>query len=467
MNLGGELSLDNIDIGLLKEVPLDICEKYNIIPIGRYNGKVYVAMSSVSAEMIKYLEQNFSTAIVPIKSTEKSIKKLIKDGFGVRIYKKDIDTEGNIINDAISKKASDIHFEPFEKEVLIKYRLNGSLILAFKIDKDKYLNIVTRIKIKSNMDFSDKLRPQDGKMLHNMKNGELLDLRVSTLPTYYGEKIVIRVLYNNWDKYNLESLNFSKDDLSLLKRALAVRNGMIVVNGPTGSGKSTTLYSILNEEKGKDVNITTIEDPVEMLINGINQVGVNIKAGITFSTGLRSILRQDPDIIMIGEIRDEETARIAVRAAITGHKVYTTIHTKSPYEVFSRLKEMGIEEYLLMDSLILVISQRLVKKNCSKCNSLHKISDEIRNKNKISMEVYYKGTGCEECNYTGTQGRMLIYDMLFIKDIEKANIKEYLRGEVGSRFSSSFFTRLKNLLEEGVISLDTYMNFLEGENIEA
>lgn len=467
MNMFDNLSLEDIDVDLLKKIPLEICRKYKVIPIEKINGKIYVAMYESSHEIIKYLQQNFSAGIIPVKKSEKTISKLIDAGFRVNISGKDYDIEDNIISDAIDKNASDIHFEPFEKEILIKYRLNGSLILMFKLDIIQYSNIVTRIKIKGNMDFSDKLRPQDGKIAYKMENNQKLDLRVSSLPTYFGEKIVIRILYVKWEKYNLKNLNFFHEDLEVLKRILSLKNGMVVINGPTGAGKSTTLYSFLNEERKKEVNITTIEDPVEILIKGINQVNVNVKAGVTFSKGLRSILRQDPDIIMIGEIRDEETAKIAIRAAITGHKVYTTIHTKSPYEVFSRLKEMGIEEYLLVDSLIAVISQRLIKKNCSRCLKIEKIDEPVKNSKRLNLTYHYKGCGCEHCNYTGIEGRLLIYDILIIKGQEKNNIRSYLKGEANTRFTDKFFSRLSYYLKKGEISLETYLTFIEGENIDS
>lgn len=461
------ISLNLIDITLLNKVPFEICQKYKILPLGRFKGKIYVGMEEIKKEYIRYLEQNLSEAIVPVKIDKENITKLIYDGFGVKIHDRNKYIEENIISDAIDKNASDVHFEPFEKEVNIRFRLNGSLILCYKITREEYEAVVSRIKVKGNMDIADKLKAQDGKMVYNY-NENFLDLRISSLPTYYGEKIVIRIMYNNEDDKNLESLSFDKRDLEYINKLISMNSGMILINGPTGSGKSTTLYSILKKENSKDLNIMTIEDPVEVLINGINQVNVsrNESGDITFHSGLRSILRQDPDIIMVGEIRDEETAKIAVRAAITGHKVYSTIHTKSSYEVFKRLKEMKVEEYLIVDSIIGVISQRLIKRLCDKCKKEFYVEEDLIKKYKLKNSRYFKKNGCKYCNNTGYSGRVLVYDLLLMNSENREKIRKYLSGSYDFSSDSGHLNKCLEHLEQGVIDFDGFREFVDGDIYE-
>lgn len=458
------ISLNSIDINLLYKVPLEICLKYKILPLGKINGKIYVAMEEIKGEYINYLEQNLSSSIIPIKIDKDKINKLIIAGFAVNIHNKNYDIEENIINEAISKRASDIHFEPFEKEVYVRFRLNGSLILIYKIKKDEYVNIVSRIKVKSNMDISDKLKAQDGKMMYTNKE-RTLDLRISSLPTYHGEKVVIRIMYSNSEEYKLESLSFSKEDLNIINKIISINNGMVLINGPTGSGKSTTLYSILKKESAKEMNVMTIEDPVEVLIKGINQVNVSKSGDMTFHSGLRSILRQDPDIVMIGEIRDEETAKIAIRASITGHKVYSTIHTKNSYEVFRRLKEMKVEEYLIVDSIIAVISQRLIKRLCNKCSEKINVNEDMKKKYNLKRNDYYKRKGCDYCNNTGYSGRVLVYDLLVMDNEKKDIVRKYLSGMYSTPTSTGYRNKCIEYLEEGIIDLESFRLFMDGEDI--
>ena len=268
-----------------------------------------------------------------------------------------------MLKQAVNAGASDIHLEPFKYFAILRMRVDGILNEINQIPSNVYKSLCTRIKIMANMDIATKLIPQDGKITENI-DGTDYDFRVSSLPTMYGEKLVIRVLYKLERFINLDSLGFSSDKVMILKDILKLSHGMIIVAGPTGSGKSTTLYALLNEVNSKSKNIITIEDPIEYNMPRINQVNVNNKAGLTFSTGLRSILRQDPDVIMLGEIRDEETAQIAVRASITGHLVLSTLHTNDATTSISRLIDMGIPSYLVADSLVVVLAQRLVRKLC-------------------------------------------------------------------------------------------------------
>ena len=319
-----------------------------------------------------------------------------------------------IIENAVRIKASDIHIEPFEKYVRVRCRVDGELQKTLIVPKDSHGALITRIKILSNLNIAEKRIPQDGRVLTHV-DGKDIDLRVSILPTVNGEKVVIRILARNNFLLEKSSLGLYDDDLERLERILAKPYGIVLVTGPTGSGKSTTLYTILNDLNKMNTNIITVEDPVEFLLDGINQVNVNTKAGMTFASGLRSILRQDPDIIMIGEIRDGETAEIAIRSAITGHVVLSTLHTNDAPSTIARLIDMGIEPYLVATSVNGVIAQRLVRKICPKCEVQYEASDYEKQILGIPVEkVLYlrNGMGCPHCNNTGYKGRIGIYEIM-------------------------------------------------------
>lgn len=321
-----------------------------------------------------------------------------------------------IITQAVKIKASDIHIEPYERNVRIRYRVDGELREVMTPAKGTHSAIVTRIKILGKMNISEKRLPQDGRVETTI-DGMPIDMRISILPTVYGEKIVIRLLDRNSLVVNKDELGFSSHNLERLNRIMKVPEGIILVTGPTGSGKTTTLYSLLKELNRESKNIITVEDPVEYRLEGINQVQVNTKAGLAFANGLRSILRQDPDIIMVGEIRDSETAEIAVRAAITGHIVLSTIHTNDTVSTISRLEDMGIENYLVSSSTVGIIAQRLVKKICLKCKTTFKATAEELKLLGLSLEtelIISKGTGCNSCNHTGYSGRTAIHEVLVV-----------------------------------------------------
>lgn len=321
-----------------------------------------------------------------------------------------------IITQAVKMKASDIHIEPYERNVRIRYRVDGELREVMTPAKATHSAIVTRIKILGKMNISEKRLPQDGRVETTIE-GMPIDMRISILPTVYGEKIVIRLLDRNSLVVNKEELGFTDHNLELLNKIMKVPEGIILVTGPTGSGKTTTLYSLLKELNRESKNIITVEDPVEYRLEGINQVQVNTKAGLTFANGLRSILRQDPDIIMVGEIRDSETAEIAVRAAITGHIVLSTIHTNDTVSTISRLEDMGIENYLVSSSTVGILAQRLVKKICLKCKTSHQATAEELKMLGLSLDVKLdiaKGSGCNSCNHTGYSGRTAIHEVLVV-----------------------------------------------------
>lgn len=338
------------------------------------------------------------------------------------------------IEKAIILGASDIHIESRVNDAIIRIRLDGSLKIMDKISKESYDEILSRIKIMASLDITKKLLPQDGKINYKIKKHEY-DLRVSTIPTVLGEKIVIRIL----DKLNLQSsmniLNYNEVEKALIETILREKSGMILVTGPTGSGKTTTMYTFLNELNDEANNIVTIEDPVEYTINGVNQIQVNQLAGLSFSEALRSILRQDPNIMMIGEIRDEETAHIAMRAALSGHLVISTLHTTTSFSAISRLLDMGIPRYLVSSALRVVICQRLVKKLCPNCKKEVALTKEQTKELNVSDNLrIYEKRGCEYCFNTGYKGRILLSEILMIDD----KIKDLILNESSEKKIESY-----------------------------
>ena len=379
-----------------------------------------------------------------------------------------VDIVNEMILDAVKKGASDIHFDPTESDLIVRIRIDGSLLEYAKVPQTVKKNLITRIKIISGMNITESRLPQDGSIKGNFENVDV-DLRVSSLPIVDGEKIVLRILDYSMSINGLEALNLSKNNLEKIKKLIKKPNGIILVTGATGSGKSTTVYSMLQVLNTTDRNIITVEDPVEMKIAGINQVQVMSEIGLDFGTTLRSILRQDPDIIMIGEIRDAETARIATRAAITGHLVLSTIHTNNSLNTIERLLDMDIERYLLGSALSGIISQRLVKRLCPKCRTSRPTNDYEKKlfKNILGMDVeqiYTAGT-CSEC-INGYKGRVAIHEVLEInQDIKDAIInnirKEDLRKLV---YTSDITTLLKDGLIkvlEGFTSMDEILRVID------
>ena len=319
-----------------------------------------------------------------------------------------------LLQKAIATRSSDIHIEPQEDLVLIRFRIDGQLVQIMSYDKKILPSLVARIKIMSGLNIAEKRIPQDGRI--GMKlHGKEYDMRVSVLPTMFGEKIVIRIADKEGFNVSKQDLGFFEDDMEKFDEIISNPHGIVLVTGPTGSGKSTTLYTALKELCKPNVNILTVEDPVESTIRGINQVQVNVKAGLTFALALRSFLRQDPDIIMVGEIRDSETAEIATRAAITGHLVFSTLHTNDAASSVTRMIDMGIEPFLLSSSLVGLIAQRLVRRLCTNCKEPMEIDDNIRNILNLQEDeevTVYKAKGCEQCNDMGYKGRIAVYEIL-------------------------------------------------------
>ena len=324
---------------------------------------------------------------------------------------------------AVKKRASDIHIEVQEKRGEVRFRIDGMLIKNADLDKKIVNLIVSRIKVISNLDISEKRIPQDGRTQIKI-SGESLDIRVSVLPTFYGERVVMRLLMQSSEIPQIEDLGFHESMIKDVKKLLRASHGIILVTGPTGSGKTTSLHSFLREVEEPSKNLLTVEDPVEYKSDNIAQIQVNEKAGLTFASALRSILRQDPDVIMIGEIRDEETASIAIRAALTGHLVFSTLHTNSAAATISRLADMGIEPFLISSSLLGILAQRLVRVLCNECKEEDILAEEFATDYKIPQDVkIYKACGCRACGYSGYAGRRSIGELLVMND----NLKNVLK----------------------------------------
>lgn len=441
-----------VDKKAVLTIPEGLAQKYNLIPISFNGDKLNVAMSD-PMNMFALDDVRIASGheIVPMIATSTQIQRAIETYYTSQKIEKaaeeatknyDInqkDIEGDIdeftnenvnnapivklvdfiIREAVRLQSSDIHIEPFEKYIKVRYRIDGELHEKQRIQIQSLQSIITRIKIISNLNIAEKRLPQDGRMKIFI-DGKNIDLRVSTLPTVFGEKAVIRILKNDSKNINKEKLGMDSENMKKLENIIKSPYGIILATGPTGSGKSTTLYAILKELNNEHRNIVTVEDPVEYMMEGINQVNVNVKAGLNFSSGLRAILRQDPDIIMIGEMRDNETAEIAVRAAITGHLVLSTIHTNDAASSIIRLFDMGIQPYLVANSLSGIIAQRLVKSICPHCKEEYEAKNYEKDILGIKEEkniTLYRGKGCPKCNGTGYLGRTGVYEILEITKV--------------------------------------------------
>ncbi len=359
---------------------------------------------------------------------------------------------------AIKKKASDIHIEMHEHKAEVRYRVDGVLVKHIELDKNIMSLVISRIKVISNLDISEKRIPQDGRTQIKV-SGKTLDIRVSILPTFYGERVVMRILMQSDELLTLKELGFSNEVTSKLADLVQNSYGMILVTGPTGSGKSTTLHSLLHQVVSEEKNIITVEDPVEYKSNEFSQIQVNNKVGLTFASGLRSILRQDPDIIMLGEIRDQETASISVQAALTGHLLFSTLHTNRAPAAITRLIDMRVEKFLISSSLLAVLAQRLVRKLCDGCKCEEESDASHKIFNLSSDNKIYKSVGCKSCNFTGYSGRIAVGE-LFVIDEE---IREYLKGEVDDNTlmklatkngMTPLFEQIKQMVKNGETSVD-------------
>lgn len=360
---------------------------------------------------------------------------------------------------AVKKRASDIHIEVQENRGEVRFRVDGMLMKNADLDKKVVNLIISRIKVISNLDISEKRIPQDGRTQIKIA-GEVLDIRVSILPTFYGERVVMRLLMKSSQIPQIDELGFDSYLISDVKKLLRSSHGIILVTGPTGSGKTTSLHSFLREVETPEKNLITVEDPVEYKSDNISQIQVNEKVGLTFAASLRSILRQDPDIIMIGEIRDEETAGIAVRAALTGHLVFSTLHTNSAAATISRLADMGIEPFLISSSLLGILAQRLVRVLCDDCKTEDTIAEDFaKDYNLPSDAKIYKASGCKKCNYSGFAGRRSIGELLVmndsVKDLLKTTTDEHtIKIALEKDGLKTISTQLVKMLLNGETSLD-------------
>lgn len=433
-----------VDVEVVRSIPKSVAQRYTVLPLYDEEGKMVVATSNPfdfnAFDDIRFItkkevtvrlahESEIRKAIDVYYTKESGEKALaeLEEQFVVDIGDDDemiSDVENaptvrlvnSIINQAITMKASDVHIEPFEQEVMVRIRIDGVLQESMRIPLHTYSAVSTRFKIMAGMNIAERRIPQDGRIEMTSK-GLSFDLRVSSLPTVFGEKIVLRILDRSGSIRTRQELGFTESENEHIDKFQRVPFGIVLVSGPTGSGKSTTLYTLLNEQNDVKKNIVTIEDPVEYMINGINQVHVNNKAGMTFAAGLRSILRQDPDTIMIGEIRDEETAEIAVRSAITGHMVFSTIHTNDAASSVTRLVDMGVPGYLVADALVGVIAQRLIRKLCPHCAK--KVNASTFDQRILDIDhdaEIYEAVGCGHCNKTGYAGRIAIHEVLVMDE---------------------------------------------------
>src|SRR3989338_158846 len=371
-----------------------------------------------------------------------------------------------LIRQAIDEKASDIHIEPFKDKLEIRYRIDGVLYQIPPPAAHLHLPIVSRVKILSKMDIAEKRLPQDGAISAKLED-RIVDIRVSTVPTVWGEKVVMRLLDKGAVKLELSSIGFDAKQLTLIRKALEASYGLLFVTGPTGSGKSTTLYAALNGVMDPSKNIMTCEDPVEFKIDGINQVNVRNDIGLTFAAALRSFLRQDPDIIMVGEVRDLETAQICTRAALTGHLVLSTLHTNDAPSAVTRLVDIGVPHFLLTPSLLIIVAQRLARKLCAKCKEPYENAGQTVGDYKIKSDLIYRGKGCEECNHTGYKGRVVIAEVMAINDelrlliTRGASYNEIQDAARKNGMDTLFESGIKKV-EEGITSLDEVLGITAG-----
>ena len=473
---------------ILGNIPVQFLKRYKLAPYTVKKNTIKIAINDPlliqPMDNIKIIYDSYK--IIPVLSTEKEILKIINNHFDIlkensttsvieNLEESDFEilsspiteTEdimdmaneapiirlvNTVIKQAIEDRASDIHIEPFEKDLIIRFRIDGILYNMFTPPKKYQAAIISRIKIMSNLNIAENRLPQDGRIQLKV-GGKDIDIRVSVFPTYYGERIVLRLLNKSDMKFDLDSLGFSKDSLSIFNELIKKTHGIILVTGPTGSGKTTTLYSVLTRLNTPDVNILTVEDPIEYQLHGVGQMQVKPKIDLTFAAGLRSILRQDPDIIMVGEIRDLETAEIAIQAALTGHRVFSTIHTNDAASGITRLLDMGVEPFLIASSVNAFLAQRLVRTICPHCKQSYKpdtvvLKDLGIKSSQIQGKKLYKGKGCEKCINTGYLGRSGIYELLPITNDIRKLIMEH--ADAVAIKEKAIANGMKTLLQDGI-----------------
>ena len=493
-----EIDMLDIDRSLFDLFTFEFMKRYKVIPVSMsIEGKLLIAtakpldcssMSAINSQIVSPVDyvlvppvqiDRYIDSIAAVMSTSAALDDLNTEGDVALFSNKKAQTDDeivendvvnnpsvrlvdSIIKEAVPYRASDIHIEPFEKVVKVRYRIDGDLQERAEFPINSYSAICARIKIMAGLNIAERRVPQDGR-INMIVGGKEFDFRVSSLPTVFGEKFVIRVLDKTSFRFTRSDLGFTEDENVLIDKMLAKPHGIILLTGPTGCGKSTTLYSFLKEVNTSAVNIVTVEDPVEYIMSGVNQTQVNTKANMTFSAALRSILRQDPDVIMIGEMRDEETAEIAVRAAITGHIVFSTLHTNDATGAITRLEDMGVADYLVADALVGVIAQRLVKRLCPECKKKGKTNAKEMEILGINEPIsIYRPQGCQFCNGTGYKGRIAVHEIMYMNEnmrnavIREKNL-EVLRDLAKQNGMVTLWTSCKSLVEKGVTSIQELM----------
>lgn len=476
---------EEADLGIQGIIPQTLVVRHKAIPVRRQDSRLVIAMADpLDVVAIDNIQQASSLEIMPAIASEEEVERFIGQYYGLQeladqaAQKQELVREANVpwdiqeaghdealmvrlvnstIRQAINMKASDIHFEPTQDNVRVRYRIDGLLREVMVLPLGVLAPLVSRVKIMASLDITEKRFPQDGRLQLELERN-LINLRVATLPTVFGEKVVLRILDGASSLILLDNLGFSQQAAARYRRLIMNTYGMILITGPTGSGKTSTLYATLNELNRSEHNIMTIEDPVEYVLKGINQMRVDHKSGLDFATGLRAILRQDPDIIMVGEIRDRETAEIAVRAAFTGHLVFSTLHTTDAAGAITRLIDMGVEPFLVASSLRGVVAQRLVRRLCPHCRETYQPepgSQEALYLEELGFPLVQavRSKGCRFCEQTGYKGRMAILEVL--------PLNSELRQKIMARASSDELRRIA--LNYGMISLqeDGIMKALE------
>ncbi len=491
-----DLSTYLIDPVILQHVPKDLAEKYELIPVFKIGDTLTCAMSEplnivaqdeirvktgFNIEAVVAKESDIKSAIYSYYGEKTSIEDVVKEleqveadlKSGKEIATKrlqDLAQEPPLIRlvnllimKAIKEEASDIHIEPEENTLRVRYRIDGILHDVEAPPKHLQQAIISRIKILSNLDIAERRIPQDGRFQVSAENRRI-DIRVSCVPTIFGENIVLRLLDTTHLKLNLADLGFEKEELEKFERLIQRPHGIILVTGPTGSGKTTTLYAALNKINSAEKNIITIEDPVEYRLEGVRQIQVNSKVNLTFANGLRSILRQDPDIIMVGEIRDKDTAEIAIHSALTGHLVLSTLHTNDAAGAITRLIDMGIEPFLVASSVIGIVAQRLVRIICSGCKEAYQVSEKLLesiNVEKILNKSLYfhHGRGCNKCFNSGFHGRTAIFELLFMEEtVRDLTLKKASTGAINQ---AAVKLGMRNLRESGLNKVSSGITTIE------
>lgn len=427
------------DTQLLGCLSSEDCRKFKVFPFAiDTDGRVQVALRDVSDfSLIAELQFVLGKFVHVYKATDEQLEEAFAKYFGngnraSTTNKKQSVIESpaikiveSIISEAVFNGVSDIHFEPAERSLTVRFRKDGVLEVFRVVPQALMASVISRMKILSGMDIAEKRRPQDGRIKWHLSGSRNVDIRVSSLPANYGEKLVLRLLDQDNVNLDLSKLGLSSENETVFKEYISAPYGMILVTGPTGSGKTTTLYSALSEIRNPEINISTVEDPIEYRLEGINQMQVKSEIGLTFASALRTLLRQDPDVILVGEIRDSETAELAIRAALTGHLVLSTLHTNDAPSAIARLVDMGVESFLLSSALSIVVAQRLVRKSCEHCLVQVEVKPNIISQLSLKRKTLeWRGQGCGKCRQTGFGGRVAIYELMPVSDEVKAQIQK-------------------------------------------